>query len=70
VPFIPGLLIWKVIRIITTARSTDDINGVDKDPPQRHRVARPAVYFTDLLFKHSRSMTSISTTTNTSNDGL
>ena len=47
------------------ARWSDDLNGVEED----HRTARPAVYFTDLVFKHSRSMTSI-TTTNTSNDGL
>jgi len=41
-----------------------------EDPPQTHRVACPAVYFTDLVFKHSRLMTSITTTTNTSNDAL
>ncbi len=47
-----------------------DVNAVDKDLlPQTHRVSRPAVYFTDLVFKHSRSMTSINST-NTSNDGL
>ena len=69
----PGLLIWKVIgQSQSYTRSTDDLNGIDKDPPQAHRVARPKVYFTDFVFKHSRSMTSITTTTttNTSNDGL
>ena len=68
----PDLAVWKVININITARSpTDDLNAVDKDLPQVHRVTRPAVYFTDLVFKHSRSIiTSVSTTTNTSNDGL
>jgi hypothetical protein len=72
----PGLLIiWKVIGQSKqfSHDPTDDLNGIDKDPPQTHRVARPAVYFTDLAFKHSRSMTSIAATTNTnttSNDGL
>lgn len=44
-----------------------------EDLPQTHKVARSAVYFTDLVFKHSCSMASIAattTTTNTSNDGL
>ncbi|KAF8489023.1 hypothetical protein F5888DRAFT_1910530 [Russula emetica] len=43
----------------TTARSTDDLNGVGKDPPQMHRVARPTVYFMDVVFEHLRSMTRI-----------
>jgi len=37
--------------------------------PQTHGVTRPVVYFTDLPFKHSRSIVS-ATTSSTSNDAL
>jgi len=40
-----------------------------EDLPWTHGVARPAVHFTDLAFKHARSMTSVATT-NTSNDAF
>lgn len=63
---------WSIGQPLRHAR-TDDINAIDKDLPETHRVARPTLHFTDLVFKHScSSVTSVNTTTttNTSNDGL
>lgn len=38
------------------------------DLPRSYGAVRPTVHFTDVPFKHSRSM--VSTTSTTSNDGL
>jgi hypothetical protein len=43
-----------------------------QDLPPLHGVVRPAIYFADLPFQHSRSVVSVMTSTainTTSNDG-
>ena len=53
---------------IVLRRCSADLNTSTKDLPETHGIVRPAVYFTDHPFRHSRSTVSV-TTSSASNDG-